>query len=129
MSSNDPRLPGRQGGMTFGGILLFLLIGGFFARVALQLVPVYLSDFKVKEVMESLVGDPTALEQGPPGIRTKLDRKLYVNEVRDLDLKLFKIHREANGFQVDLNYEVRKPILGNVDAIVSFHHSVTLGRP
>ena len=129
MSSSDPRLPRRQGGMTFGGVLLLLLVGGFFARVALQLVPVYLNDFKIKEVMESLTGDATALEQGPPGIRTKLDRKLYVNEVRDLDLKLFKIHPVAKGFQVDLNYEVRKPILGNVDAIVSFHHSVTLGRP
>ena len=129
MSSNNPRLPGRQGGMTLGGILLLLLVGGFFARVALQLVPVYLSDLKIKGAMESLSEDATALEQGPPGIRTKLDRKLYVNDVRDLDLKLFKIHRIPKGYQVDLNYEVRKPILGNVDAIVSFHHSVTLGRP
>ena len=129
MSSNDPRFPRRQGGMTLGGMLLLLLAGGFFARIALQLLPVYLEDLKIKEVMESLAGDPTALEQGPPGIRTKLDRKLYVNAVSDVDPKQFKIHRVANGFQVDLNYEVRKPIFGNVDAIVSFHHSVTLGRP
>ncbi len=129
MSFTEPHTPARQGGMTLGGILLLLLVGGLFARIALQLVPVYLDDLKIKSVMESLVADPAAFDQGPRGLREKISRKLYINEVRDLDERLFKIHAVPNGVQVDLKYEVRRPILGNVDAVASFTHSVTLARP
>ena len=39
-----------------------------------------------------------------------------------------KIRRADNGWQIDVQYEVRRPLIGNLDVVGKFHATQTLTR-
>ena len=48
----------KQQGMTLTGWLVVIAIGLFFALSGLKIIPVYLENFTVKDVVESLKNEP-----------------------------------------------------------------------
>jgi hypothetical protein len=112
--------------MTFISLLLLLAILGFFVLLLLKLGPLYLENYKVKGVLTGLESD-TMLNAGSAGeVRSLVDRRLYINEVRRLTPKDIKVKREGNVVHVEISYEVREKIVGNVDAVVSFHDTAEI---
>ena len=54
-----------------------------------------------------------------------INRRLEINNVRDLDPKAFKIQRTDEGtYDVRVDYERREHLLGNIDVVLAFHHAV-----
>jgi len=120
--------PARQRGMTFISLLLLVIIIGFFALLLLKLGPVYLENYTVKTVLQNVGKEPFLASQPAAKIRSQVSNRLYVNEVRRLGTKDIKLKREGQVVTISIDYEVRKHILGNVEALVSFAESVEL-RP
>jgi len=112
--------------MTFIGILLILAAAAFLATMAVRLVPHYVQYATVKSVMDGLKHDPDVLGGGQEAILKTIDNKLYINEVRNVPRNYFKLKRVPNGVELSVSYEVREPILGNLDALMTFAHQVTL---
>ncbi len=114
----------RERGMTAIGWLLMLALIAFFAILVLRLTPNYLEYFKVASSLESLAGEPGIGQKPPAEVRKLLLRRFDINDVEHVDKKDIKISRENGKMKVSVTYEVRVPILGNVDAVTSFNKEV-----
>ena len=120
--------PSRQGGITFISLIVMFVVVGFFMLLLMKLGPVYLENYSVKTVLENVKKEPFLASQPPRKIRSQVSNRLYVNEVRRIADKDIKLKRVDGKVTIKIDYEVRKNILGNVDAIMTFSESAEL-RP
>jgi len=118
----------QQQGMTFIGWLIVLGLIAFFAILVLRLVPNYLEYFKVESTLESLENEPGITEKSPAEIRTLISRRFDVNDVEHVTAKDVKVTRDSGRTIISIKYEVRVPIMGNVDAVTKFDKSVEIVR-
>ena len=118
----------RQGGMTLIGGVIALALLAFFVLLTLRLLPGYLEYFKVKGVLESLEREPDITSRSQAEIRKLIARRLDINSVEDVTAKDFRIEKRDGRLRVGIRYEVRVPILGNVDAVQKFHDEIELVR-
>ena len=115
-----------QRGVTLIGFLIILVVAGFFAYLAMRLVPVYMEDFAVKRCMEELSQEPGIAQKSPEQIRDALFRKFYISYVTTAQAKDLKVVREGNKYTAEMKYEARGPLAYNVEYIASFDHVVRL---
>ena len=116
----------KQQGMTVIGMLLMLIVGGFFALLVLKLGPIYLENYKVKTVLANVESQRDMAALPTAKIRDAVSQRLYINEVRRLSDKDIKIKRVGQVIEVRIDYEVREKILANVEALVSFREKAEL---
>lgn len=116
----------KQEGLTLIGFGLVLILTVFFAYIGMRLVPLYLEYHAVVGAMDRLQEDPGAAKLPANRIRERIMRSLYVSYAsKNIQRHHIKIKRKA-GIQVNVAYEVRRPMIGNVDVMVSFDRTVTL---
>ncbi len=116
----------KQQGLTLIGFALVLALVVFFAYVGMRLVPLYLEYHAVVGAMERLQEDPMAARLSPAAIRERIMRSLYVSYATDnVQRNDIQVKRQ-DGVQVRVAYEVRKPLVGNIDVVVSFDRTVIL---
>lgn len=116
----------KQEGLTLIGFGIVLILVVFFAYIGMRLVPLYLEYHAVVGAMERLQEDPGAAKLPANRIRERIMRSLYVSYASDnIQRHHIKIKRQG-GIQVNVAYEVRKPMIGNVDVVVHFDKTVVL---
>jgi hypothetical protein len=118
------RILRQQCGLTLIGGLLILIVIGFVAYLAMRLVPVYLEYFNVVSAVKTLREDPDLHAKSEPEIRELLKRRFFVNDVKSVkaaDPKHVNIKKTNTSTIVTVDYEVRVGILGNLDAVATFH--------
>jgi len=118
------QLKNKQKGLTGISIMALLVLIAFVAIIFLKIMPVYFDSFKVGDVVSGLkeersLGDKTSNE-----IKTMIMRRLDVNMVSDVTKDDIFIEKIKNEVLVDVEYEVRKNMFGNLDVIISFKKSV-----
>ena len=116
----------RQQGITAIGMLLMLIVGGFFALLVMKLGPIYLENYKVKTVLANVESQRDLAALPTAKIRDAVSQRLYINEVRRLSDKDIKIKRVGQVIEVKIDYEVREKILANVEALVTFQEKAEL---
>lgn len=110
----------RQQGLSaigaLGGMLLLVSI----ITLLLRLGPHYLDWQTMQSVFKSLpVGEVHTMSKDD--IREMLGKRFRVNSLRDFDLKeIVQIDRQKAATTVSVAYEIREPIVANVDAVLSF---------
>jgi len=118
----------KQNGLTLLGFLIVLVVVLFFTYVGMRIVPLYLEYSALLNAMEQLENTPGAAEMSPLAIKKKIENSLWVSYSTDnIKREHVRISR-SDGVKVRVAYEVRRPMIGNVDVIVSFDHSVTLRK-
>ena len=66
----------------------------------------------------------------PSKIQDLFFRRLYINYSENVKPENVKIERIDGGWNMKVNYEVRRPLVGNLDVVGKFDHTVDLtGRP
>ena len=116
----------RQRGMTLVGLMGVLIIAAFFLMLAIRLVPVYIEAFKVSGAMDALNEDNL---RGMAEVQVKhllVDRLENFNDVHRVKEQDIRVQRTDRGYIVRVRYEARVPMLGNVDAVVSFDETEEL---
>jgi hypothetical protein len=113
-------------GMTAGSVVLLLLLGGVLALVGLRLIPVYLNHFKVVSALESLTEQPEPGQMSNMEVWNRLSGRFEVDDVDFLERDDVQIQPTRYGKTVSVDYEVRRHVLGNVDAVAQFSHTVEL---
>jgi len=116
----------RQSGMTGTGWLVVLAILGFFSMLVIKLSPVYMENFSVKTVLESLKEEPMITQKSTADIRKMILRRLKVNGVYEFSKDSIKIKKEGGVTNVDITYQVTKHMAGNVDVLISFSDNIKL---
>jgi hypothetical protein len=116
----------KQNGLTLIGFAIVLALVVFFAYVGMRIIPLYLEYNAVVSTLNQLQKKPGAKSMSPAKIRTNIVNSLWVSYSADnVKREHIKITR-SNGVKVRIAYEVRRPLLGNIDLILSFDRSVIL---
>jgi len=118
----------KQKGMTAIGWLFVIMIVGMFFIVLIRIFPMYKGSFDVSTSLESLTTDPKA--QGKPAIviRKLLMKRLDINMVREVSAQDITISRSREGITVEVDYEVRKPLFGNLYLLMAYNKSVLISQ-
>ncbi len=116
----------RQNGMTGLGWLTVLFLIGFFAMLTFKLAPTYLENYSVKNVLESLESEPLITQKSKKEIRTMISSRLITNGVRDIKNDMITIIKKPGLLNIKIDYSIRKPMVGNIDVIMTFDEEVEL---
>lgn len=117
-----------QRGMTAIGWIIVLGLIAFFVLLALRLTPGYLEYATVTASLESLQNEPGITDKTPQEIRSLLSKRFDVNDVKSITSKDVKIENQGGRLRVWVDYEVRVPVLGNVDAVSKFKKEIEVVR-
>ena len=117
-----------QGGMTLIGFIIVLAVAGVFIYMGMKVVPMYSEYYAVKQSLEGLAGEPGIANQSPAKIKDLFFRRLYVSYADTVKSEHVKIVRKDAGYQVTVKYEVRKPLIANLDVVGRFEAEKALRR-
>ena len=119
----------RQTGASFFSILIVLIVAGFLFTIAFKLFPAYVDNRTVDAVLTEAMADQEELAKGPTMMRADIRKKLTINQVKLPSYDAITIIKEDGYIITNLEYEVRIPMFGNVDAIVSFNKEYEAEAP
>ena len=117
----------KQQGLTLMGFVMVLMVVGFFAFVAIKLFPVYSEYYSVVTDMKGVASEPGVAQMTPAEVRDKLFRRFYISYVTSVKPENIKITRN-NGYNLQIKYEVRQPLIYNLDFVAKFDKTVELTR-
>lgn len=119
-------MPSRHSGMTLIGFIVILIIAGFFAYMAMKLVPSYIKYYSITKAMEQTASE--GIDGKTKGdIRREFEFKLnfqYADDVMQPNDITFQ--SVDNGTNMNVDYEQRVPFVYNIDFLLHFDHTVKL---
>ena len=122
------KMIGKARGITLIGFLIGLCVLGFFAYLAMRLVPMYVEYFGVVKSMEMVRNEPNSAQKSIDQIRSDLSLKFNTQYVDDTSVppSAISLKRESCGTTLRSAYEKRVPFLYNIDLVGKFDKSVRL---
>ena len=109
-----------QRGSIYTTIILVVLFG-MVILAALKIAPAYIDDQTVSGTLETISESDEFATMSITEIRQDLMRTLNTNRV-DFDASTVVLTKEGGKEYVDVNYESRKPLFYNIEAVVVFSH-------
>ena len=120
----------RQKGMSISGWLLILLVGSFFLLCAFRMAPAYLDNSFIQDGLLSFSETEKKIdEMSDRDFQRHMADYMMMNNVRDLSPKQLKIQRERDRILLNFDYEVRVPIVYNIDVVMTFKNQWDSSRP
>lgn len=119
----------RHSGITLIGFIFVLIIGAFFALMAMKLVPAYIEYFGVVKAMKSLASEPGSAEMSLSTLRSKLNFKgnfQYVDDQTLASKRAVRVVRDKGQVNLVVTYDKHIPFIYNVDFLVHFNKTVPL---
>ena len=117
-------------GLTLIGFLVVLCVAGFFAYLAMRLLPMYIEYFGVVKAMEMVKSEPGSAQKSIDQIRRDLSFKFdtqYV-DAANVPPQAIQIKRQGGAATLRIAYERRVNFLYNIDLVAVFDKSVNLSN-
>jgi hypothetical protein len=118
----------QQKGLTLIGFLFVLVIVVFFGYLIMRLFPVYSEYYGVVQAMKAVQQEPGSATWSPEQIRQSLDRKFNIGYVSSVKPNNIRLVRNSGGYFLNIAYEVRGPLIYNLEFVAKFNKSVDLVR-
>jgi Tfp pilus assembly major pilin PilA len=115
----------KQGGLTLIGFIIVLSIALCVAYLGMKIGPKYMEYYAVVSAMNDMAEVKGNAKKSPVVLRRDLRARLYVSYSSSVEDKHIKVTR-SNGVRLRVAYQVREPIIGNLDVIMTFDKSVLL---
>ncbi len=116
-----------QRGITLIGFMIVLALASFAFIIGAKLFPMYTEFMAVKAAMVQVQNTPGSARLAPEQVWKILDRTFYTSYVESVQRTDMQLIRQ-NGYFLRIAYEVRKPLVYNLDVVAKFDHQVELGR-
>lgn len=118
----------NQSGMTLVSFVIVMAVVGFFLYIIMKLFPMYSEYYAVRSALKALAAEPGVANQDPAQIKSNLiDKRLYVSYATSIKSENVIIEQINGGVQVRVEYEVRKPLIYNLDIVGRFSAKQMLG--
>jgi len=118
----------KQSGMTLIGFIIVLSVVLFISFIGMKIAPIYLEYYSVISAMNGVAEERGSANLSPFDVRVKVLNRLYLSysaeNVKEKHIKLVR----RNGVYLQIAYEVRKPVIGNLDVMATFDRSVRLAN-
>ena len=109
-----------QRGSMFGWLLVLLLVVAVGVQLV-RIVPHYLDHRTLTRVVADMVADERYALGTSAQFRRELAQRLQRNNIRTIDLDTaVHVHQRATGLRVEVSYEVREPLVGNMVLLLVF---------
>jgi hypothetical protein len=118
----------RQKGMTFIGVLIIGAMVAVLGYGAVRLFPIYLTQFKIRQLMSTLVKEHEGNAATPRTISLSIARHLDIDFIDFPRASDFVIRKSDGGLTVEVAYEDRTSFLGPVFLGAEFENSVEIPR-
>jgi hypothetical protein len=126
---NMRRAPRReQRGLTLISFIIVMSVLGFSAYIVMKLFPMYSEFYSVKSALKGLASEPGIANASPARIQDLFFRRLNVDYSDSVKKDNVKIERDGEGWLMKVSYEVRTPLVFNLDVVGKFDTSQTLTR-
>ncbi len=112
----------RQSGASALVIMVMVLFFGGLLTLAIKLGPAYMDDKTINAAVESIRDTEGISRMGPAQIRTLINKRLIVNNVRSMKPEDITVDKNGNVVLIKVDYEVRNNLFRNVDTIIHFQH-------
>ncbi|SDY48250.1 protein of unknown function [Lysobacter sp. yr284] len=110
----------NQRGITLLGFIITLGVVGVFAYVGMKLVPMYTDYYSVKRSLADLAKEPGAGQMDAAKARDLFFRRMDMSYVDSVKQEHFKVQRNDRGLEITVAYEVRRPLIANLDVVGHF---------
>lgn len=110
----------RQRGMSIPSMLVVAAMVGFFIMCTIRMAPRYFEYLSVREIVTTIAREHNPEEEDIPDIRRRIETMFNTNQIYDLQPKDVEVYRKDGRTFIDARYEARVPIMGIVDAVMSF---------
>jgi len=118
----------RQNGMTMMSWLVVLAILVFFILIGIKMIPTYIENYGIKQVLLNMEDDRKARTMSPNELKKAFMKRLKINSVYEFDRNWIKIKKEKFGTRFAVDYEIRKPVAGNVSIVMVFSESALIKK-
>ncbi|MGH8039362.1 MAG: DUF4845 domain-containing protein [Stenotrophomonas sp.] len=117
-----------QRGMTLTSFLVVLCIVGFGLYIGMKLFPMYSEFYAVKTALKGIAKEPGVGNMEPGKVQEMFFRRLDISYSESVKPANVKFERVSGGWNMKVNYEVRRPLVGNLDVVGKFdaHQELTL---
>jgi hypothetical protein len=128
MQLNNQGRRGRkyQRGATFLGMLTILAILGLALYAGIRLTPLYLEYMKVSRSMEQVRTEFTNDPTNAPALRTALNRRWAIEDIKTIAPEDMDIHKEGSAFLMRAYYRAEAPFVSNISLVVDFDKTVSI---
>ena len=116
----------KQQGLTMISMAVVIVFLLFQAVIAMNVIPVYMTDSSVKDVMERLEQDPKSTGLSAKELKESVIKRLRLNSVYDIKPEYIKVKRGRGVNIVTIEYEPRGKLIGTLDFIVTFKHEASI---
>lgn len=114
----------KQKGLTGVSIMVLLVAIAFIAVIFLKIMPIYFDSFKVGDVVSAMKDERGLGDKSNSEIAKMILKRLDVNMVTDVTKEHIFVEKTKNEVFIDVEYEVRKAMFGNLDVVISFKKSI-----
>ncbi len=108
--------------LVFTVTLLFIVIS-----IVFKIAPVYLNHSKVVAMLEQLKQEASGEKKTESEIKASLTKRININNIDDITQGDIAVNKQGNAFKVLINYEVVKPIYGNLSVLIEFNDELEVG--
>jgi len=121
----------KQQGMTMVSWVVVISFLGVVMVAALNIIPSYLSFFSARSILNDLASDSITRGKTSAQIKKMISARFKTNNLRNIDLKKAIIFKnkgasQGAGYIVNLSYEDRGKIMGNLYFVTVFDHEVEI---
>jgi len=113
-----------QRGMSTLSLLVVVALVGLGITCGLKMIPAYMDYWTLKGIFEAVEAEPATLQANPKLIESMLQKRLDINSFRGFNQKdSVSIRKEDGQLFIEVYYEVRESLFGNVDVVMKFEHN------
>ena len=116
------KLPRKQQGWTALGLLAVMIVAGIFVSVGFKLAPVYADHNTLQALLTDTIRNRALLSKKKREIELSVIKRMRLNNTA-LPKDFMKIVKDKGSVFRKIDYEMRVPIVSNVDAVMSFKES------
>ncbi|MEQ1555717.1 MAG: DUF4845 domain-containing protein [Gallionella sp.] len=114
----------KQAGFSFGNFLIILVLLIFGALFGFKLIPAYMENGKVQNMLEAIAHDPDMQTASIAELRNSFDKRASVNWVSSVKGADLIIEKAQDGRPVlSTSNEVRIKLAGNMTLLLEFNPS------
>lgn len=117
-----------QRGMTLIGFIITLAVVGVFVYMGMKTIPMYSEFYAVKQALNGLASEPGVTGYDPAKIKDLFFRRLYISYADNIKAEHVKVVRKDADYVMTVEYEVRKPLIANLDVVGKFRADKELRR-
>jgi hypothetical protein len=116
----------KQRGATFIFWVFFFALIGFLMMLGIKLFPVYYKGFATDKIIEDLALEMNGKKPNKKQLWESIDKRLNINSIYGVEKEHFVYSKNKDGIEFGLYYEVRVPVVLNLDAVAKFDQRQTI---